>query len=80
MILMGRCWPSAGGSPFRSQWDSATAACLIGDLTFAACCAYRFSKAIPWKWIVVCALTLHASVISFRLYLRHTQPPLQEGR
>lgn len=110
----------------RSHWDNATPVCFIGGLLFAACYAYRFPKAAPWKWIVVCALTLHALVmaflpasffgpiaddswvthaartklvgvfllsliiycpiflisgsISFWLYLRHTQPPLKEGR
>jgi hypothetical protein len=110
----------------RSQWDIATPACLMGGLFFAACYAYGFDKAVPWKWIVVCALTLHALVvaflpasffgaiadddwvthpartklvgafllslmiygtiflisgsISFWLYVRHTQPPSQEGR
>jgi hypothetical protein len=49
----------------RSQWDSATPACLIGGLLFAACYAYGFDKAVPWKWIVACALVLHALVIAF---------------
>jgi hypothetical protein len=113
-------------SALRSQWDSATPVCLIGGLLFAACYAYGFDKAVPWKWMVVCALTLHSFVIaflpasffgpiaddswvthpartklvgafllswmiygtiflisgsiSFWLYLRHTQPPAQEGQ
>jgi hypothetical protein len=49
---------------FRSQWDIAAPACLMGGLLFAAGYAYGFDKAVPWKWIVVCALTLHAIVVA----------------
>ncbi len=49
----------------RSNWDGATPVCLIAGLLFAACYAYRFPGAAPWKWIVVSALTLHALVMAF---------------
>jgi hypothetical protein len=48
----------------RSQWDSATLACLIGGLLFAGCYAYGFPRAVPWKWMVVCALALHTLVMA----------------
>jgi len=48
----------------RRHWDITTPASLIG-IVFAAAYAYGIARAVRWKWVVVCAMTLGSLVIAF---------------
>jgi hypothetical protein len=48
----------------RRHWDITALASLAG-LGFAAAYAYNIAKAIRWKWVVVCAIALGSTAISF---------------
>ena len=47
----------------RSHWGLTTPAALFG-LVFAASYAYRFAKAVRWKWAVVLAMAICSLVIA----------------